>query len=222
MPPALTDDELVALALIQRTAWLAPLPTVDVGDADALLAAAPRGYRSLVTRGLMTAGRGVQPSPAADLIASIEPALAGRLVLSTFIARRDLAFVPEGATSTIYSRDGESVLVEAVSAGGVHYFSDLALGDAINAVAEFMVGVIELGVSVQFDEGEPLADQLVMCVAAAPAVPALMAVVGKGTLGLIEVDLDGNVSAVDTPATVGEVIDRLLGHSSAPETGVSP
>jgi hypothetical protein len=215
MSTALTDDELVALALIRNTAWLAPLPTVDVGDADALLAAAPRGIRSLVTRGLMSAGRGLDPTPSVDLIATLEPAFAGRLVLSTFVAQRDLAFVPEGATSAIYARDDETALVEAISAGGVHYFSEMRMNEAVSAVGEFVNGVIGDGVTVRIDDGEPIEDQLVLCVAAAPSSPSLMAVTGRGTLGLVEVDADGVVSEVETPDTIGEVLERLLRHGGS-------
>jgi hypothetical protein len=155
------------------------------------------------------------PSP--DLLAALEPALTGRLALSTFVARRDLAFVPEGASSAIYAKDDDQALVESVSAGGVHYFSVLPMREAIDAVGSYLASVVDAGLTVHIDDNPPISDGLVLCVAARPSSPALMGVATKGALGLVLVDGDGNVTEADTPETIGEVLGRLLDHPVAKE-----
>lgn len=52
----LTDDEIVALAIVQESAWPVPLLTVET-DTEPLGRAANRGMRSLVARGLVSSGK---------------------------------------------------------------------------------------------------------------------------------------------------------------------
>ena len=73
MDIVLTDDEIAAVALEGHLAWPVPLPTV-VTDIDHLAAAATRGRRSLLVRGLATpSDSGVEV--AADIIATLEQAV---------------------------------------------------------------------------------------------------------------------------------------------------
>lgn len=64
MTTVLTDDEAVAIAVTRRGMWPSPLSTVDLGSSTSFRQSWVRGARTLIARGLATAGApaGV-PSP---------------------------------------------------------------------------------------------------------------------------------------------------------------
>ena len=141
---ALTDDELVALAVGFGRPWPFELPSLDE-DEEQLVAAARRGLRALLVRDLVREGReGTAVSGAvAELL---EPALQGELtsVLSVASPEGD---VRSGIAFAWYRSEAASLL-ECLNAGGTHDFgpcdaaswvslvrglSDLAVADDLAA-----------------------------------------------------------------------------------------
>jgi hypothetical protein len=212
---ALTDDELTAMALMTEVPWPSPLPTIDAVDSEILVGAASRGRRSLVARELLSADGPTAGAVDGALTALLEPALSGRILVSAFVADRTLAFVPEGLTTVVYAKSLESALMEAVSAGGIHYFSEVDRPHAIEAIGGFMVDVLDGGISVVSDNGVAEKDGLVLCVASAPGASTLIGIVAKDSLSLVSVSSeDGSVVAVETPDTVGEALELIIGRAN--------
>lgn len=209
----LTDDEVVAIAVELGAPWGGPLPTVDIGDADALQSALVRGRRSLMVRGL-TADAGDGPAVDAGLLSDLATGTAENILLSTFVATRDLTYVSEGTAAVVYAdaaghQGGDAaVLVEAVSGSGIHYFAIQSRRAAVAAVTETVAEVFAEGLTVQAGS-ETLPDALVHCVSTRPA-RGLLGVVAHGAARLIAVGSSGTVEPVASPATVDGLMAALL------------
>ncbi len=113
---ALTDDEVVALALGLGRAWPASVPTVDLDDVDAVRAAGLRGERSLFVRGLVDGDGGIDPA----LVPILELCGAEKR-LTIVVIGADLAPVPT-AFVTVHYRFEEAWWLESISPVGVHEF----------------------------------------------------------------------------------------------------
>ena len=118
MDMVLTDDEIVAVALERRIAWPVPFPTVAT-DVDHLAAAAARGRRSLLVRGLATPSDS-RVELSQPVIDTLDRAVSGRIVLA-WVASLDEPTVFAGS-STLLSRRPDGDQLDLTSASGIHDF----------------------------------------------------------------------------------------------------
>jgi hypothetical protein len=140
---ALTDDELVALAVDRGRPWPTPLPTVNLEDAKEIQRSALRGLRSLGVRGGLRDGELIPPLDEVAAATASQPGL--------LLYRGDEAGDPRpgsGLGIAVVALPGSSWLLDEVSASGVHL---LRLVDDTNEVIEFLVGALERNASVQGD-----------------------------------------------------------------------
>lgn len=138
MIPALTDDEIVALALRSDVVWAVPLLTVLL-DVDALSAAGRRGMRSLGVRGLLD-GSGVEPAELTSLVA----AAAGAASWSAAYTAADDSRIVGASTFVFHLADG-STIVDMVSADGVHLLSRSSAGEAVGLLTALGKNVFDYG-----------------------------------------------------------------------------
>jgi hypothetical protein len=156
---ALTDDEIAALAYRHRKTWRAVLPTLDPDDAEDIARAVFRGDRSLIARGLLDPAGETPGALEGDLAALVATALDGEVWLSAFTSDRTLKFDPNGFTYLNYHRPGGQVLVEIVTAVGLHRFGMLTVPEADRALTDLVRGVFE-GTASPAVEGAEVADTL--------------------------------------------------------------
>jgi hypothetical protein len=218
MPPAMTDDELVALALMSRSTWDGPLPTVDRGDVDALLSVSSRGFRTLVTRGLMTGPRGGTPIPVAPLLEGLRPAFSGDLRLAMYAATADLALVPGGPTGAVFAFDGGPALVDSVSALGIHFFSTGPVDSALAAVTRTARQVLDTGVHLAGTsavDGDP---GLVLCIEQpGPDGGGISLRVQAGSWSVSRIDAAGQPVEVESPASLEQALGMVFEADSMKE-----
>jgi len=141
MDVVLTDDEIAAVALHRHLAWPLPFPTVAT-DIDHLAAAAARGRRSLLVRGLATpTDSGVEV--AADIVGTLEQAASARCVMA-WVASVDDPAVLAGSSTVIHRRGGDDV-IDLTSAIGIHDFRDIPAADATAIVVALVKNVFDFG-----------------------------------------------------------------------------
>ncbi len=141
MDVVLTDDEIVAVALERHLAWPVPFPTVAT-DIDHLAAAAARGRRSLIVRGLaIPTNSGVVVS--ADLIDTMEQAASSRCVMA-WVASIEASAVLAGSSTAIYRRPSGD-LIDLTSAIGIHDIRAVSTGDADAIVVALAKNVFDFG-----------------------------------------------------------------------------
>jgi hypothetical protein len=115
---ALTDDEVVALAVALPDPWRVPLPTVNHENRDALAKAAYRGRRSLVVRDLAEPD-GTPVGPAAEVVKRLGTGLRAFILL----ADEKGNWLPSGVTVYLYGPALDAIEVsQTVADAGVHYF----------------------------------------------------------------------------------------------------
>lgn len=143
MDVILTDDEIAAVALDRRLAWPMPFPTV-VPDVDHLAAAAARGRRSLLVRGLANpSDSGVEIST--DVAETLERAVSARNI-AAWVASEEDPSVLAGSSTVIY-RQPNGDLVDLTSAIGIHDFRSLSAGDADAIIVALAKNVFDFGFS---------------------------------------------------------------------------
>lgn len=120
----LTDDEVVAAAVLLNGSWPIAIRTVDLADAGAVAQAVARGERSLLVRELATARDGRVELSAATR-AAFEAVSAADTRISVLVGRRS-APVAEAApfVSAYRSRAGSPWTVVASSVNGVADIDD--------------------------------------------------------------------------------------------------
>lgn len=141
MDVVLTDDEIAAVALARHLAWPVPFATVAT-DVEHLAAAAARGRRSLLVRGLATpTDAGVDI--AADVAGVLEQAVASRNVMA-WVASIDNPAVIAGSSIVIY-RSPAGDLIDLTSAIGIHSFRSVRPADWEAIVVATAKNVFDFG-----------------------------------------------------------------------------
>jgi hypothetical protein len=161
---ALTDDEVLALAARSNRSWPSALPTVDLLDEAAIEAAINRGARSLVARELLVAEGDEHVIGA--LAELIDPILAGRAIIGTYVANRELKYLPREFGTACYEA-GDGIWVnEVVSGIGIHYLSSSDSSTCLGAIEEMVTRVVSSGYP-RVDGEE--SDSRVLCVVGPPS-----------------------------------------------------
>lgn len=127
----LTDDEIVAVAIAERTYFIGDLPTVDAGSEQDLLRASLRGRRSLIARGWIGEG-----GELADELAPICDAVGAARFVNVFIGDDELGRLDWGLATSIYPHPAGWV-IDGVEGTGLHRLartSEREACDALNAL----------------------------------------------------------------------------------------
>lgn len=202
----LTDDELVAIAADAGSFWPGPLPTVDIEDVEALIAAALRGQRSLFVRSRVTE-EGVLDAALAGVVAP----LAGRMdSYSVYLADARYQRANWGFATTHYATSTGWV-IEEVSAVGVHRFFGVEEGETRDYFRILLATAVEAGPEDR-DEDSPVW----LCIAATDAEGATVAAARRGEIRYVRLDADGRerTTTVDRePESVDAALDRLFAGS---------
>ena len=168
----LLDDEAVALALRVGASWPTITQIAEVVDEVSLADAGRRGVGSLALRGLLTED---EDNPLTEPLRSlVEVVLAGRMVMSSFVAMDNGRTLTLTNSTLVYEHDGAWV-TEVVSPVGAHYVMassresivDQATAVASNFLSEevseegsvgedlFMVALGQIGPDGPSDAGVP-------------------------------------------------------------------
>jgi hypothetical protein len=178
-----TDDELVALAVDVGRAWPAPLPTVAVEDASALVASAERGVRSLLVRG------GLRGDELDLRLQAVAAAAGSRTVIVGYLADdagRPLA--DAAAYAAIGTDDGW--LRDEILPMGLHQFARFEDTAAVAAYfSSITTTVHEHGLADEYGEGAAF------CVSSPTAVGARALAVARGSVVEQTIDMSGAVVA---------------------------
>lgn len=188
--PALTDDEVAAVAVQKGAAWPTLLPTV-ADDEDSLLAAVLRGRRSLLLRQLATVTSDDRVVPAPSLLHCIDGVLGVRVQLGVYIGRDDLSALPVGLAYYWYGEErGGNWMTESTSHDGVHAFAWVTREEALDVAVRLAEAA--------YADGVPGTDDA-RIVILHPGDPTRALLVGHVQLRAVSARMDeaGSVSLVD-------------------------
>lgn len=117
-PVLISDDEAVALALLEGGRWRAVLPTVDLHSGERLLEAGIRGRRSLSIRRdvEMDGGSGTEPG-LRDLV---RPAVSGEALMQGYVANNAARAEMTGISFSYFAGEGPEGLLVITRPNGVH------------------------------------------------------------------------------------------------------
>lgn len=125
---AITDDEAMALAVRAATAWPTALPSLIGGDEEQYRESVKRGARSLLVRSLLTTEDGDRLEPSFQAL--IDPILDGVGALGTYLADRNLLYLPEWISTAHYRVGGAEYITEVTTPAGVHHLRTRDSGSA--------------------------------------------------------------------------------------------
>jgi len=182
----LTDDEVIALSVLEGTSWPAPLPTVDITQEGALDAAGRRGARSLAVRGYLD-DDGIDE----ELHAFLQPALSHQVRQGVFVAESDMTYIAEGLTMMNYERTDLDCLVEVIGYGGVHYFSVAQRSDCAELVRTLLQQTIDEGLSTPRNSLRQVPAAEYLCVTGQPQQGARVVLAWRGGVAVKQVPPDG-------------------------------
>lgn len=201
----LTDDEAAAAAFMSDQPWLTPLPTIDITDPRALAAAVLRGRRSLMARELLI--------PTDDGLAMKSDF--GRLVSGLLSGHVEIVAMPvdaalqqQGGSAITVLRLGDgNLLIDTVTAEGLHGFAEHDDASLKETIAGLAVGVV----SGELPVGENAADDVFLAVARRQAQAGstwLVLAPGKASVMALPGD-NGEVSvmAQPRPTSVATALD---------------
>jgi hypothetical protein len=176
----LTDDEVVALAVARSSPWPSDLPTVDVTDPGQLEAAAFRGNRSLLVRGLLD-DDGAASGDAAEVAASV---LGTDRRLVVFLSDLEFRRAGWGLASSHHPSSTNGWLFEGVNALGLHAFAARPLSDHREYLEALLEGAVQAGP--RSSEGEPTSrgGEWLCMIARAGADRAVLARARRDELGI--------------------------------------
>ncbi|MDY7540846.1 hypothetical protein QN345_10105 [Cryobacterium sp. 10I1] len=141
MTIVLTDDELVAVAVEQRSEWLGNLPTVSASDAADLLKASARGYRSLAVRSLLSANSPGDSRLAPELLVAVGSAVGQRPLLYVYIADASDPLTVTGSSIAVFSpatKSSDTVTVVVTLASGINEIDILKKSLAASSARAFI------------------------------------------------------------------------------------
>ena len=146
MRELLTDDEVVFLASATNSGWPLPLLTIRLDVQEAVTAAAFRGYRSLLVRGL--AGReNDENTISKELAEAIEEI--GRSTRMTMAHVSDLDSIGLEGSATVLFECGTRLLLDSITVTGVHALGDSGLAEAKQSMLSFARSRYELKASAE-------------------------------------------------------------------------
>lgn len=213
----LTDDEVVALACARSVAWPGGLPTVDDEDRSQLLAAAFRGDRSLLVRGLR---RPDNPDSEAETLA--DAVIGSPARITVYLGDSTFARATWGLASSHYGGGDEWVL-ETISPVGIHRFDRQPVDDHLGYLGALLAGGVEAGPkpdqsAVVTAEGGP--EWLCMLSESATTTTLVAARHGEVVLGPVEIvngtlRLAGALAPADLASAVAHLQDRIEGAAGA-------
>jgi hypothetical protein len=205
----LTDDEVVAFAIDHGTFWPGDLPTIDSKDSDALAAAAFRGHRSLLVRGLLGEDGMVQPR-VTDLCS---PVLGSNSYVVTFLASTSLTRAGWGVASAHFpSSDGW--IFETLNPVGVHRLFRKPITYHRAFLRALLLGVLESGPTVGF-ETQSSTEATTLCLLGVGSESVVLATAMRHVIRVGPVELVDGAIASDSrlvPASVDEAIDAVLAN----------
>jgi hypothetical protein len=129
--PALTDDELMALANRAGKVWPTAVPTVDRADRRSIEISVARGARSLMARQLLAPEREWLAPSVETLVKLI---INGRAMLGTYVATDQLRYFPSFPATAYYECGEGTWLSETITPLGIHYFVVEKMKDCRDAV----------------------------------------------------------------------------------------
>lgn len=204
MTALLTDDELVAIAVEQKSQWLGNLPTVVASDAGQLASASARGYRSLAVRELL-GGTGTSRL-APDILAVVGPAVGHRPVIYAYVAQKADPLAVTGASIAVFSgSDAGSNTVVVTLASGINEIQVFDTALAESAVLSFVKQVYLNGLgSAEEDESR----EVVALFLEGPGGVAVRASKGTVHKGIL-LETEG-VAAIDNDLKLESFPDELF------------
>jgi hypothetical protein len=205
----ITDDEALALAARAGVSWPSVTPTIDVGDEAAVRAAVDRGARSLYVRELL--GVGGQDRLAPRLEQLVEPLVAGRATLGSYLAGSDYTYVPRGLSVAHYERTPDEWVSEVIVTIGVHYLSTNTPA-VCSATTRVLLGAIERDGLLPPSPPEVTGAEF-LCTAGPPgAEPLRLVAVRRGEI--LALHRAGGLSpeVLATLASIDEAMAYLLGE----------
>lgn len=124
----LTDDEVVAVAIAERTYFIGDLPTVEADSEQDLLRAALRGRRSLIARGWIGDGGDL-----AEELAPVRDAVGASGFVNVFIGNDELSRLDWGLAASIYPHAAGWV-IDGVDGAGLHRLARTSKREACDAL----------------------------------------------------------------------------------------
>lgn len=140
-PVQITDDEVVALAAIQRATNLPALVSVNTEDEAALAAALSRGIRSFAVRGF------TQEGAAFDELEPLADYVSGFAVLALVRLTEDLLVDLTGNRAAIVRGESGALLNVLVDNTGIHAATPTSVSEASTALG---AALAELDPSIRF------------------------------------------------------------------------
>jgi hypothetical protein len=204
---ALTDDEVVALAARSDRLWPSALPTIDPSDDAAIEKAINRGARSLVARELLvTEGKEHLNAALAELI---DPILSGRATIGTYVASRELEYLPSEFGTACYEAGDGTWVNEIVSGIGIHYLSSGRSSTCLGAIEEMVKRVVSSGYPSINDE---VPDSRVLCVVGPPSQESVrLAMVEKGEITAVRLKMPkGSTEQLGTLRSPAAALDFVI------------
>lgn len=128
-----TDDELIAVAVLERGALDAPTETVDLSSATARAEATGRGLRSLGLRGILTDQGGLTD----EALPAVRGVTASATAVLAFVDEDHVAVPHEDSFWFRRHADGGWV-AQTVAPGGVHRFALCSGEEAFGLIADLL------------------------------------------------------------------------------------
>ncbi|MCF6378476.1 hypothetical protein L2K70_12765 [Nocardioides KLBMP 9356] len=194
-----TDDELLSMAMDAEAPVPVVLSTVDLADADAVLASAVRGQRSLAVRGLVSADRVDQG------VAEVQRAMGAPARFTVFAGNRELdRVIGLPATTWLPLRDGLVRLEE--EAVGTFTVLDDTVDDAMDEITAFFDAAREATA-----DGDSAGPELWICLAAVTRAGVAGMSARTGQLSATTITPNGEVSTESRDfATAHDLVRDLL------------
>lgn len=131
----LTDDEIAALTSSTDTAWPVPLLSVRADSPNAVAAAVFRGMRSLAVRGLGEPSHGEPLGVSAELRELMAIVESPRASVVAHVS--DSGKLGYGGSALLAFAHSEGVLLDSVTAMGIHAFRTVDAASAARLVLDF-------------------------------------------------------------------------------------
>jgi hypothetical protein len=192
----MTDDELVAAAVLRGTVWFGMLPTVDNTVSD-LVAASARGLRSLTVRRMLVGGDSVALT--AELEATLAPTLGVRPEALAYVAAATDPSVAVGEVFARFPSTGPTSATAVVTlANGISEIEAVDLVTAGRILSAPIRSAFTTGVTPAADGSARL-----LVYIPDPTAPEDVLVISPGSV------TRGTISAADGAFVAGETVDHL-------------
>lgn len=208
-PLLLTDDEVAALAATRSATWPGGTPTLDLADHEQAAAAAFRGSRSLLVRGL----RG-EVGQGSEVEAMAEVAISAAGAITVYLGSSDFRRVGWGLASSHYAGDSDWLL-ETISPVGIHRLGWQPAHDHLVFLEALLQAAVDAGPETAGETTKTQAEWLCMLAVGPRGATLTAAKRGSIVIGPVELD-DGrptapNLETSDPTAAIARLETEVAG-----------